>query len=102
MDVLDGGESWSVTSKWTGNPETVKGFPRMKVHPSNLPVRFENISNIDFRAEFETYVPGVSSEDQAAKMDEIYVRSNAAMDAFLSDNSTNSTLVGPPIEVMVW
>jgi hypothetical protein len=105
MQINNGGESWSVTSKWTGNPETVKGFPRMKAHPSNLPVRFWNVSNVDFRAEFNTYVKGTendSPEEQAAAMHETYVRSNAALDVFLSDDALNSTLVGPPIEIMIW
>lgn len=104
LQVNDGGESWSVTYGWTGNPELVKGFPRMKAHPSNLPVPFWNVSNVDFRAEWDTYVKGTdrSGEEQAAKFDEIYLRSNAALDVFLSDDAENSTQVGPPIEIMIW
>jgi hypothetical protein len=105
MQINNGGESWSVTSKWTGNPETVKGFPRMKAHPSNLPVQFWNVSNLDFKAEWDTYVVGTeddSPEEKNAKFDEIYLRSNAALDVFLSDDAENSTLVGPPIEIMIW
>ena len=77
----------------------------MKAHPSNLPVPFWNVSNVDFRAEWDTYVKGTendSPEEQAAKFDEIYLRSNAALDVFLSDDPENSTLVGPPIEIMIW
>lgn len=76
----------------------------MKAHPSNLPVPFWNVSNVDFRAEWDTYVKGTdrSGEEQAAKFDEIYLRSNAALDVFLSDDAENSTQVGPPIEIMIW
>jgi hypothetical protein len=103
--VFNGGESWSVTYEWTGNPELVKGFPRMKAHPSNLPVPFWNVSALQFTAEWDTYVKGKeddSPEEQAIAFDDIYLRSNAALDVFLSDNATNSTLVGPPIEIMIW
>lgn len=105
LHVVDGGESWSVEYQWTGNPDLVKGFPRMKAHPSNLPVIFSNISALEFKADWSIYVKGTensSAEEQAQAFDETYVRQNAAMDVFLSDDAWNSTQVGPPIEIMVW
>lgn len=77
----------------------------MKAYPSNLPVPFWNISVLEFSAEWETYVKGTedsSPEEQAAAFDETYLRSNAALDVFLSDDALNSTQTGPPMEIMIW
>ena len=105
MSVDNGGESWSVEYQWTGNPELVKGFPRMKLQPSTLPVLFWNISALNFKAEWEIYVEGTensSTEEQNKAYVDTYLRQNAALDAFLSDDAWNSTQVGPPIEIMIW
>ena len=77
----------------------------MKAWPSNLPVQLWNVSSLPFSAKWKTYVEGskdASPEEQAVAYDNAALRANVAVDMFLSDDITNSTGLGPPIEIMIW
>lgn len=105
MRIGDDDKSFSVTYKWEGDASTVKGFPYMKLWPSRLPVQLWNISALEFSAQWSIYVQGTqdqSPEEQAVAMDMTALRVNAAVDMFLSDDITNSTGLGAPIEIMIW
>ena len=105
MRISDDDQSFSVTYKWEGDASTVKGFPYMKLWPSRLPVQLWNISALEFSAQWSIYVQGTqdqSPEEQAVAMDSTALRVNAAVDMFLSDDVTNSTGLGAPIEIMIW
>ncbi|KAF4838838.1 Endoglucanase-1 [Colletotrichum tropicale] len=105
MAVHDGGRSFDVTYKWTGDASLVKGFPYMKAHPSRLPVQLWNVSRLQFTAEWQTYVKGkesASADEQAKAFDDISLYANVAVDMFLSDNITNSTGLNAPFEIMIW
>jgi hypothetical protein len=105
MRIADDDKSFTVTYQWTGDASTVKGFPYMKVWPDRLPTQLWNISALEFAAQWRIYVNGTqdqSPEEQAIAYDNTGLRVNAAIDMFLSDNITNSTQVGPPIEIMIW
>lgn len=105
MRISDDDKSFSVTYKWTGDASTVKGFPYMKVWPSRLPVQLWNISSLEFSAKWRTYVQGTqdqSPQEQAIAFDNTALRVNTAIDMFLSDDATNSTGLGSPIEIMIW
>ena len=105
MRISDDEKSFSVSYKWEGDASTVKGFPYMKLWPSRLPVQLWNISVLKFSAQWSIYVQGTqdqSPEEQAVAMDETALRVNAAVDMFLSDDITNSTGLGAPIEIMIW
>ena len=105
MRISDDDKSFSVTYKWEGDASTVKGFPYMKLWPSRLPVQLWNISALEFSAQWRIYVQGTqdqSPEEQAIAFDMTALRANAAVDMFLSDDITNSTGLGSPIEIMIW
>lgn len=105
MRIADDDKSFSVTYQWTGDASTVKGFPYMKVWPDRLPTQLWNISVLEFAAEWRIYVKGTedsSPEEQAIAYDNTGLRVNAAVDMFLSDDITNSTGLGSPIEIMIW
>ncbi|RMZ87897.1 hypothetical protein DV736_g4875, partial [Chaetothyriales sp. CBS 134916] len=105
LTVSDGGRNFSVTYKWEGDASTVKAFPYAKAWPSNFPVQLWNLSSLPFSASWRTFVNGTENESvqkQEQAYDNAALRANVAVDMFLSDNSTNSTLVGPPIEIMIW
>ncbi|KAL0932446.1 glycosyl transferase [Colletotrichum truncatum] len=105
MAVHDGGRSFDVTYKWTGEASLVKGFPYLKAHPARLPVQLWNVSRLQFTANWRTYVSGkenASPEEQARAFDEISLHSNVAVDMFLSDDITNSTGLNAPFEIMIW
>jgi hypothetical protein len=77
----------------------------MKAWPSNLPTQLWNVSSLPFAAKWRTYVDGTqdsSPEEQAVAYDNAALRVNVAVDMFLSDDATNSTGLGPPIEIMIW
>lgn len=77
----------------------------MKLWPDRLPVQLWNISSLVFSAQWRIYVEGTqddSPEDQAIAYDNTGLRTNAAIDMFLSDDITNSTGLGSPIEIMIW
>lgn len=104
-DVLDQGESFEVSFKWTGDASTVKAFPYLKADPSSLPTQLWNVSTLLLTGQWTMIVDGTADQsgtDQAVAMDDIALKANVAIDMFLSDNATNSTEVGPPIEVMIW
>lgn len=105
MNILDQGKSFSVNFKWTGDASTVKAFPYAKVDPSRIPVQLWNVSTLDFSGNWSMLVQGTenaSPQDQAVAFDNIALKANVAIDMFLSDNITNSTGIGPPIEIMIW
>jgi len=105
MNILDQGTSFSVNFKWTGDASTVKAFPYIKVDPSRMPVQLWNVSTLDFSGKWSMLVQGTenaSSHDQAVAYDNIGLKANVAIDMFLSDNITNSTGLGSPVEVMIW
>ncbi|RMZ85745.1 hypothetical protein DV737_g416, partial [Chaetothyriales sp. CBS 132003] len=105
LTVGDGGRNFSVTYKWEGDASTVKAFPYAKAWPSNFPVQLRNLSSMPFAASWRTFVSGTEDESvqkQEQAYDNAALRANVAVDIFLSDNATNSTLVGPPIEIMIW
>jgi xyloglucan-specific endo-beta-1,4-glucanase len=105
LNVSDDARSFSIGYKWLGDASTVKGFPYMKVWPSRLPVQLWNISALEFSAQWRIYVEGTqdqSPEEQAVAMDQTALYTNAAIDMFLSDDATNSTGLGSPIEIMIW
>lgn len=105
MNILDQGKSISVNFTWTGDPSTVKAFPYVKTDPSRMPVQLWNVSTLDFSGSWSMLVQGTenaSPYEQAAAFDSIALKANVAIDMFLSDNITNSTGIGPPIEIMVW
>jgi Glycosyl hydrolase family 12 len=105
LQVGDGGKKFAVTYKWEGDASTVKGFPYMKAWPSGLPVQLWNISVLEFSAKWRIYVEGTendSPKDQVAAYDSVALKTNVAVDMFLSDDITNSTGLGPPIEIMIW
>ncbi len=105
MRLSDDDRFFTVTYKWEGDASTVKGFPYMKLWPSRLPVQLWNISSLEFSANWSIYVQGTQEqtpEEQAVAMDMTALRVNAAVDMFLSDDVTNSTGLGAPIEIMIW
>ncbi|KAF9875267.1 endoglucanase [Colletotrichum karsti] len=105
MAVHDGGRSFDVTYKWTGDASLVKGFPYLKAHPSRLPVQLWNVSRLQFTADWKTYVKGkenASPDEMAKAFDDINLYANVAVDMFLSDNITNSTGLNAPFEIMIW
>ena len=105
LNISSDDQSFSVTYKWEGDASTVKGFPYMKAWPNRLPVQLWNISVLTFSAQWSIYVQGTqdqSPEEQAVAMDETALYTNAAVDMFLSDDATNSTGLGSPIEIMIW
>jgi hypothetical protein len=105
MRISDDDRSFQITFQWTGDGSTVKGFPYMKAWPSRLPVQLWNISALEFSAQWRIYVQGTqhdSPEEQAVAYDNTALRANAAIDMFLSDDATNSTGLGSPIEIMIW
>lgn len=104
-DIFDQGDSFEVTFKWTGDASTVKAFPYLKLDPSSLPTQLWNVSTLMLSGQWSMIVDGTADQsgtDQAVAMDDIALKANVAIDMFLSDNATNSTQVGPPIEVMIW
>lgn len=103
--IFDQGTSFEVSFKWTGDASTVKAFPYLKADPSSLPTQMWNVSTLLVSGEWSMIVDGTADQsgtDQAVAMDDIALKANVAIDMFLSDNATNSTEVGPPIEVMIW
>lgn len=77
----------------------------MKLDPDRLPVQLWNVSTLQFSGNWSTIVEGTedqSPQQQAQAYDDIGLKVNSAIDMFLSDNITNSTEVGPPIEIMIW
>jgi len=77
----------------------------MKMDPSRLPTQLWNVSTLQFSGKWSTIVEGTedeSPEEQAAAYDDVGLKTNAAIDMFLSDNATNSTDMGAPIEIMIW
>ncbi|RMD39759.1 hypothetical protein DV735_g5374, partial [Chaetothyriales sp. CBS 134920] len=105
LTIGNGGRNFSVSYKWEGDASTVKAFPYAKAWPSNLPIQLKNLSSLPFSASWRTYVNGTeneSEEKQEEGFDNAALRANVAVDMFLSDNATNSTLVGPPVEIMIW
>ena len=77
----------------------------MKLDPERLPVQLWNVSTLHFSGKWSTIVEGTedqSPEAQAAAYDDVGLKTNAAIDMFLSDDKTNSTGLGPPIEIMIW
>ncbi|OLN94092.1 Endoglucanase-1, partial [Colletotrichum chlorophyti] len=105
LSVHDGGRSFSVNYKWTGEPSLVKGYPYMKAHPTRLPVQLWNVSQLQITGNWQTFVAGkenASPEEQARAFDDIGLLANVAVDMFLADNPDNSTKVGAPIEIMIW
>lgn len=77
----------------------------MKAYPSNLPVPLQNISHLNLKATWSTLIDGTqnaNASEQALQLHLNAVRSNVAVDMFLSLNATNSTETNPPIEVMIW
>lgn len=104
MSILDQGKSFSVTYQWRGPADTVKAFPYMKLDPSRLPVQLWNASTLQFSANWSMLVEGYGedAQSQTDAYDATALKANAAIDMFLSDNITNSTGLGPPIEIMIW
>ncbi|KAF4779762.1 endoglucanase [Colletotrichum scovillei] len=105
MAVHDNGRSFSVSYKWTGDASLVKGYPYMKAHPTRLPVQLWNVTQLQVTGNWQTYVAGkekASAEQQAQAFDDVSLYANVAVDMFLSDNKENSTMVGAPIEIMIW
>ena len=77
----------------------------MKLDPSRLPVQLWNVSTLQFSGKWSTIVEGTedqSPDEQAAAYDNVGLKTNAAIDMFLSDDATNSTGLGAPIEIMIW
>lgn len=77
----------------------------MKAHPTRLPAQLWNISQLQITGNWQTYVTGketANAEEQARAFDDISLYANVAVDMFLSDNKENSTMVGAPIEIMIW
>jgi len=77
----------------------------MKLDPERLPVQLWNVSTLHFSGKWSTIVEGTedqSLEKQAAAYDDVGLKTNAAIDMFLSDDIANSTGLGPPIEIMIW
>lgn len=77
----------------------------MKLDPERLPVQLWNVSTLQFSGKWSTIVEGTqgeSREKQAVAYDNIGLKTNAALDMFLSDDALNSTGLGAPIEVMIW
>ncbi|KAK5077147.1 hypothetical protein LTS08_006163 [Lithohypha guttulata] len=103
-NVLDQGESFSVTFQWRGPADTVKAFPYLKLHPERLPVQLWNASTLHFSGNWSMLVEGYDHdpEVQAVAYDNTALKANAAIDMFLSDDITNSTGLGSPIEIMIW
>ncbi|KAK5954548.1 hypothetical protein OHC33_004270 [Knufia fluminis] len=105
LSVLDQGSSFSVSFQWKGDASTVKGFPYMKLDPERLPTQLWNVSTLQFSGKWSTLVEGTedqSPEEQAVAYDNVGLKTNAAIDMFLSDDATNSTGLGAPIEIMIW
>ncbi|KZL66002.1 glycosyl transferase, partial [Colletotrichum tofieldiae] len=105
LSVHDGGRSFSVAYKWTGDASLVKGYPYMKAHPTRLPVQLWNVTQLQVTGNWQTFVTGketASVHEQAKAFDDVSLYANVAVDMFLSDNRENSTLVGAPIEIMIW
>jgi len=105
LNILDQGSSFSVRFEWKGDASTVKGFPYMKVDPARLPVQLWNVSTLHFSGQWSTIVEGTedqSPEEQVAAYDDVGLKTNAAIDMFLSDDITNCTGIGAPIEIMIW
>ncbi|EFQ26867.1 endoglucanase, partial [Colletotrichum graminicola M1.001] len=105
LSVHDSGRSFSVAYKWTGDASLVKGYPYMKAHPTRLPVQLWNVTQLQVTGSWQTFVTGkekASADEQAKAFDDVSLYANVAVDMFLSDNRENSTMVGAPIEIMIW
>lgn len=104
MNILDQGQDFSITYQWRGPSDTVKAFPYMKLDPARLPVQLWNASTLQFKANWSTIVEGYGddAQSQTTAYDNTALKANAAIDMFLSDDATNSTGLGCPIEIMIW
>ena len=105
LNVYDQGASFTVTYKWDGDASTVKAFPYMKAQSSNLPIPLQNVSALQITGKWNIYVQGQENDtglQEAEDFDSFAVKTNVAIDMFLSEDAANSTEVGPPIEVMIW
>ncbi|KAK1968639.1 concanavalin A-like lectin/glucanase [Colletotrichum sublineola] len=105
LSVHDGGRSFSVAYKWTGDASLVKGYPYMKAHPTRLPVQLWNVTQLQVTGNWQTFVTGkeqASVDEQAKALDDVSLYANVAVDMFLSDNRENSTMIGAPVEIMIW
>ena len=105
LNVYDQGASFTVTNKWDGDASTVKAFPYMKAQSSNLPIPLQNVSALQITGKWDIYVQGQENDtglQEAEDFDSFAVKTNVAIDMFLSEDAANSTEVGPPIEVMIW
>lgn len=91
--------------KWEGDASVVKGFPYIQADPSNLPVPLQDVVALEVKANWDLYLKDQDNDsglEEAEALDEFAVKTNVAIDMFLSDDAANSTSDTPPIEVMIW